>query len=113
MFAADEPVCEDSVRAFDPSPIEPQDVTMSETATSDDAALNAGPGRRWIWAFHLIAVAVAGAVLWSLSYPGSHFFLLAAGGLAAFAVGSFWLAWTIAVAITTRRTPAARRCRRP
>ncbi|MEV6928045.1 hypothetical protein AB0M46_26570 [Dactylosporangium sp. NPDC051485] len=74
---------------------------MSDTATSDDAAPNAGPDRRRIWAFHLVVVAVAGGTLWSVSYPGSHFSLFAASGCASILVGCFWLGWTIYVARTT------------
>ncbi|MEV0136828.1 hypothetical protein AB0H83_51465 [Dactylosporangium sp. NPDC050688] len=76
---------------------------MSDTATSDDAAPKAGPDRRLIWAFHLIVVAAAGGVLWSVSYPGSQLSLLAAGGCASVLVGCFWLGWTIYVASTTGR----------
>ncbi|WP_344619696.1 hypothetical protein [Dactylosporangium salmoneum] len=73
--------------------IEPQDVTMSDTAPSDDDALD-GSGWRLIWAFHLVVVAAAGGLLWSLSYPGSNFLLMALSGLAAFVVACVWLFWT-------------------
>ncbi|MFC4042205.1 hypothetical protein ACFO1B_27585 [Dactylosporangium siamense] len=56
-----------------------------------------------IWAFHLVAGAVAGCVLWSRSYPGSDSFLLAAGGVAALAMAGVWLGWTIVVANRTGR----------
>ncbi|WP_238008729.1 hypothetical protein KZZ52_03090 [Dactylosporangium sp. AC04546] len=76
---------------------------MSDTATSDDAAPKAGPGWHWIWAFHLVVVAVAGGVLWSVSYPDGDLYLLGAFGCTSVLVGCFWLGWTISVARTTGR----------
>jgi hypothetical protein len=74
---------------------------MSDTATSDDSAPNAGPGWQQIWAFHLVVAAAAGGVLWPVSYPGGDLFLFAVGGCASMLVGCFWLGWTIYVATTT------------
>ncbi|MEV4508916.1 hypothetical protein AB0K00_08175 [Dactylosporangium sp. NPDC049525] len=95
------------MHALDPSLIEAQDVAMSDTATSDDAALD-GPGWRLIWAlwicaFHLVVVAVAGGLLWSLSYPGYHSLLLAASGFASVVVACCWLGLALYVASTTGR----------
>ncbi|MEV4508778.1 hypothetical protein AB0K00_07445 [Dactylosporangium sp. NPDC049525] len=74
---------------------------MSDTATSDDSAPNAGPDRRLIWAFHLVIVAAASGVFWSASYPGSNLFLFAASGCTSVLAGCFWLGWTIYVAKAT------------
>jgi hypothetical protein len=57
----------------------------------------------WIGAFHVVAVAVAGGVLWSVSYPGSHFFLLLASGLGSVVVACCWLGLALYVGGSTGR----------
>ncbi|MFC4997224.1 hypothetical protein ACFPIJ_05230 [Dactylosporangium cerinum] len=74
---------------------------------SADTALD-GPGWRlirasWICAFHLVVVAVAGAVLWSSSYPGWHVSLLVVSGFASVVVACGWLALILYVAGATGR----------
>lgn len=67
------------------------------------AERNRGSAPWLIWAFHLVAAAVAGCVLWSLSYPGFDFYLLVASGWGSLAVAGFWLGWIIFVATRTGR----------
>ncbi|MET7393317.1 hypothetical protein ABZS66_07470 [Dactylosporangium sp. NPDC005572] len=77
---------------------------MSDIATSDDAAPNAGPDWRQIWAFHLLVVAVAGGMFWTASYPGGGDLRLSVlFGCMSVLVGCYWLGWIIYVAWTTSR----------
>jgi hypothetical protein len=112
---------EDFVQVVDESGSARQDATMADHAAQaraeriaalvraeHTAALirterNRGSARWPIWAFHFVVAAVAGCVLWSVSYPGSDFLLLAVSAFGSLVLAGIWLGWTIFVASRTGR----------
>jgi hypothetical protein len=41
---------------------------MADTGTLEDALPNFRPGRRWVWAFHVVVAGVAAVLLLSWSF---------------------------------------------
>ncbi|WP_433065497.1 hypothetical protein [Dactylosporangium sp. CS-033363] len=76
---------------------------MTQLAARGTAPTARSPLRPLIIGFHAVVVAVAGFVLWSMSYPGSDIWQVALAAVAVLAVGVCWLAWLVIAAVTTRR----------
>ncbi|MER7009102.1 hypothetical protein ABT297_39500 [Dactylosporangium sp. NPDC000555] len=80
-----------------------QDVTMADLAAQARTERRRGSVPWLVLAFHLVAGAVAACVLWSMSYPGSNFLVLAASAVGSLVMAGIWLGGTIFVAARTVR----------